>query len=280
MRWQGRRTSSNVEDRRGMSGGKIAVGGGIGTVVIALIIFLLGGNPGDLLNQFQAVNSPQTTMSAEQEDEMAQFVSVVLADCEDVWTKIFNESGKTYRKPMLVLYTSQVNSACGMAGSASGPFYCPLDEKVYIDLSFMEEMEKRLNAPGDFAMAYVIAHEVGHHVQKQLGILEEVQNLRGQVSEQEYNEYSVRLELQADFLSGVWAYHAEKMFGILEEGDIQEALGAANAVGDDRIQMQSQGYVVPDSFTHGTSAQRMRWFTKGFKTGDVSQGDTFAEENI
>ncbi len=280
MRWQGRRTSSNVEDRRGMSGGKIAVGGGIGTVVIALIIFLLGGNPGDLLNQFQAVNSPQSTMSAEQEDEMAQFVSVVLADCEDVWTKIFNESGKTYRKPTLVLYTSQVNSACGMAGSASGPFYCPLDEKVYIDLSFMEEMEQRLNAPGDFAMAYVIAHEVGHHVQKLLGILEEVQNLRGQVSEQEYNEYSVRLELQADFLSGVWAYHAEKMFGILEEGDIQEALGAANAVGDDRIQMQSQGYVVPDSFTHGTSAQRMRWFTKGFKTGDVSQGDTFAEENI
>ena len=280
MRWQGRRTSSNVEDRRGMSGGKIAVGGGIGTVVIALIIFLLGGNPGDLLNQFQAVNSPQSTMAAEQEDEMAQFVSVVLADCEDVWTKIFNESGKTYRKPTLVLYTSQVNSACGMAGSASGPFYCPLDEKVHIDLSFMEEMEQRLNAPGDFAMAYVIAHEVGHHVQKLLGILEEVQNLRGQVSEQEYNEYSVRLELQADFLSGVWAYHAEKMFGILEEGDIQEALGAANAVGDDRIQMQSQGYVVPDSFTHGTSAQRMRWFTKGFKTGDVSQGDTFAEENI
>jgi len=179
-----------------------------------------------------------------------------------------------------VLYTSQVNSACGMAGSASGPFYCPLDEKIYIDLSFMEDMERKLNAPGDFAMAYVIAHEVGHHVQKMLGILGQVQELRGQVSEQEYNEYSVRLELQADFLAGVWAYHAEEMFGILEQGDIQEALGAANAVGDDRIQMQSQGYVVPDSFTHGTSAQRMKWFNKGFNTGDISQGDTFNQENI
>ncbi|MBP6871496.1 MAG: neutral zinc metallopeptidase [Bacteroidales bacterium] len=280
MRWQGRRTSGNVEDRRGMSGGKLAVGGGLGTLVIIVIVYLLGGNPGDIMNQLQLGGQEQTTMTTAEEDQMAEFVSVVLADCEDVWTKIFTESGQSYRKPKLVLYTSQVNSACGMAGSASGPFYCPLDEKIYIDLSFMEDMERKLNAPGDFAMAYVIAHEVGHHVQKMLGILGQVQELRGQVSEQEYNEYSVRLELQADFLAGVWAYHAEEMFGILEQGDIQEALGAANAVGDDRIQMQSQGYVVPDSFTHGTSAQRMKWFNKGFKTGDISQGDTFNQENI
>lgn len=280
MRWQGRRTSENVEDRRGMSGGKIAVGGGLGTIVIILIVYLLGGNPGEIMNQMQLGGQEQTSMTSRQEDELAQFVSVVLADCEDVWTRIFSESGKTYRKPTLVLYTSQVQSACGIAGSASGPFYCPLDEKIYIDLSFMEDMERKLNAPGDFAMAYVIAHEVGHHVQKQLGILGQVQELREQVSEQEYNDYSVRLELQADFLAGVWAYHAEEMFGILEDGDIQEAMGAANAVGDDRIQMQSQGYVVPDSFTHGTSAQRMKWFNKGFKTGDVSLGDTFAVENI
>ncbi|HNQ82031.1 MAG TPA: neutral zinc metallopeptidase [Bacteroidales bacterium] len=280
MRWQGRRTSGNVEDRRGMSGGKLAVGGGLGTLVIIVIVYLLGGNPGDIMNQLQLGGQEQTTMTTAEEDQLAEFVSVVLADCEDVWTKIFTESGQSYRKPKLVLYTSQVNSACGMAGSASGPFYCPLDEKIYIDLSFMEDMERKLNAPGDFAMAYVIAHEVGHHVQKMLGILGQVQELRGQVSEQEYNEYSVRLELQADFLAGVWAYHAEEMFGILEQGDIQEALGAANAVGDDRIQMQSQGYVVPDSFTHGTSAQRMKWFNKGFNTGDISQGDTFNQENI
>jgi uncharacterized protein len=280
MLWQGRRTSSNVEDRRGMSGGKIAIGGGIGTIVIGLIIFLLGGNPGEILNQLQTGVEEQSYIPSEKEDELAQFVSVVLADCEDVWTKVFEESGKIYRKPTLVLYTSQVNSACGMAGSASGPFYCQEDEKIYIDLSFMDELQNRFNAPGDFAMAYVIAHEVGHHVQKLLGILEQVHELRGSVSEQEYNDYSVRLELQADFLSGVWAFHAQEMFGILEEGDIQEALDAANAVGDDRIQMETQGQVVPDSFTHGTSAQRVKWFKKGFKTGDIAQGDTFGEEQL
>lgn len=280
MRWIGRRTSGNVEDRRGMSGGKIAVGGGIGTVVIAIIIYFLGGDPGGMLDQLQIGNAGQTTMTSEKEDELAKFASVVLADCEDVWNKIFTESGKTYREPTLVLYNSQVNSACGLSGSATGPFYCPLDEKVYIDLTFLEELQIRLNAPGDFAMAYVIAHEVGHHVQKLLGIMDQVQELRGQVSESEYNQYSVRLELQADFLAGVWTYHAEKMFSILEEGDIQEALGAANAVGDDRIQMQTQGQVVPDSFTHGTSEQRMYWFKKGFKTGDISQGDTFSSDDI
>lgn len=280
MRWLGRRTSGNVEDRRGMSGGKIAVGGGIGTVVIAVIIYLLGGNPGEILNQIGIGDSGGTTMTSEKEDSLAQFSSVVLADCEDVWGKIFSESGKTYQDPTLVLYSGQVNSACGLAGSASGPFYCPLDEDLYIDLSFMEELQNRFNAPGDFAMAYVIAHEVGHHVQKLLGIMGQVQERREQISEQEYNELSVRLELQADFLAGVWAHHAEKMFGILEEGDIQEALGAASAVGDDRIQMESQGHVVPDSFTHGTSEQRMRWFKKGFKSGDLSLGDTFGAENL
>lgn len=280
MRWLGRRTSGNVEDRRGMSGGKIAVGGGIGTVVIAVIIYLLGGNPGEILNQIGIGDSGRTTMTSEKEDSLAQFSSVVLADCEEVWGKIFSESGKTYQDPTLVLYSGQVNSACGLAGSASGPFYCPLDENLYIDLSFMEELQNRFNSPGDFAMAYVIAHEVGHHVQKLLGIMGQVQERREQISEQEYNELSVRLELQADFLAGVWAHHAEKMFGILEEGDIQEALGAASAVGDDRIQMESQGHIVPDSFTHGTSEQRMRWFMKGFKTGDFSQGDTFSVENL
>ena len=205
---------------------------------------------------------------------------MVLADCEDVWGKIFSESGDTYRKPVLVLYSARVSSACGVAGASSGPFYCPLDEKLYIDLNFLELLQKKLNAPGDFAKAYVIAHEVGHHVQKLLGISDQVQELRSKMSEQEYNELSVRLELQADFLAGVWAYYAEKMFGILEEGDIEEAMNAASAVGDDHIQMETQGRVVPDAFTHGTSAQRMRWFMKGFKTGDVSQGDTFNAKTL
>jgi uncharacterized protein len=281
MRWQGRRTSDNVEDRRGMSGGKLAVGGGIGTVVIAIIIYLMGGIPGEILNQLQVgENSGQTVTTTAAEDEQAQFASVVLADCEDVWKKLFSESGEEYREPTLVLYSSQVSSACGVSGSSTGPFYCPLDEKVYIDLNFLDMLQEKLGAQGDFAKAYVIAHEVGHHVQKLLGIMDQVNELRGQVSEQEFNEVSVRLELQADFLAGVWAYHAEKMFGILEEGDIQEAMNAAEAVGDDHIQMQTQGYVVPDAFTHGTSKQRLKWFMKGFKTGDMSQGDTFSAKNL
>lgn len=280
MRWQGRRTSSNVEDRRGISGGKLAVGGGIGTIVIAVIIYLLGGNPGEILNQFQGADTGQTVITSAEEDEQAHFASVVLADCEDVWAKIFSESGDSYRNPVLVLYSAQVNSACGVSGASTGPFYCPLDEKLYIDLNFLELLQRKLNAPGDFAKAYVIAHEVGHHVQKLLGITGQVQELRNRMSEQEYNDLSVRLELQADFLAGVWAFHAEKMFGILEEGDIEEAINAASAVGDDHIQMESQGYVVPDAFTHGTSAQRMRWFMKGFKTGDISLGDTFNVETL
>jgi predicted metalloprotease len=264
-----------------MSGGKMVVGGGIGTVVIGIIIYLLGGTPGEIFEQLQiGENSGQTITTTVEEDEQVQFASVVLADCEDVWTKIFNESGESYREPTLVLYTSQVSSACGVAGSSTGPFYCPLDEKVYIDLNFLDQLQEKLHAPGDFAKAYVIAHEVGHHVQKLLGIMDQVQQLRGQVSEEEYNQLSVRLELQADFLAGVWAYHAEKMFGILEEGDIEEAMNAAEAVGDDHIQKQTQGYVVPDSFTHGSSKQRLKWFMKGFNSGDMSQGDTFSAKNL
>ena len=214
------------------------------------------------------------------EQELADFVSVVLADTEDVWHKLFENSGLTYREPKLVLFNGAVESACGLAQAATGPFYCPGDEKVYIDLNFLEQLQERLGAEGDFAVAYIVAHEVGHHVQNQLGVLDQVHTLRGQVSEKRYNEQTVRLELQADFYAGIWAYHAQKMKNILEQGDVEEAMNAAQAVGDDRIQKQMQGYVVPDSFTHGTSAQRMEWFKKGFTTGNVNNGDTFADDAI
>jgi hypothetical protein len=273
MRWTGRRGSSNVEDRRG-STGKMVVGGGIGTVVIAIIVLLMGGDPGQFLGGFENAQT-QTTEATAAEDSMAQFVSVVLADTEEVWAEIFANSGRTYRVPRLVLFRDQVESACGSASSASGPFYCPGDEKIYIDLSFCDELKNRFGAPGDFAIAYVIAHEVGHHVQKQLGVLEDVQEKRQQLSETEGNKLTVKLELQADFYAGIWAYHAQKKFNILEPGDIEEALGAASAVGDDHLQMQTQGRIIPDAFTHGTSAQRMKWFKKGWDTGDPGQGDTF-----
>ena len=212
---------------------------------------------------------------------MAQFVSVVLKDTEDVWDKLFAEQLQaTYRKPTLVLFSGTVTSACGMASSASGPFYCPGDQKLYIDLSFYQDLKNRFGAPGDFAMAYVVAHEVGHHVQNLLGVTDQVHRQRGRIPKAQYNQLSVRLELQADFLSGVWAHHADRMKDILEEGDIQEALNAANAIGDDRLQKQARGYVVPESFTHGTSAQRMRWFSRGYQTGDLSEGDTFAAEEL
>ena len=275
MRWTGRRGSSNVEDRRGMSGGKMAVGGGIGTIVIALIVWFMGGDPSQMLNQMDAGGQSETYEATAEEEQMAQFVSVVLADTEEVWTAIFAQSGKTYREPSLVLFTNQVESACGFASAASGPFYCPGDEKIYIDLSFCDELRTRFGAQGDFAVAYVIAHEVGHHVQKQLGILDEVHNRRSSMSTNAANALTVKLELQADFFAGMWAHHAERMLKILESGDIDEALSAAAAVGDDNIQMQSQGKVMPDSFTHGTSEQRMHWFLKGWETGDMSQGDTF-----
>lgn len=283
MRYKGRRQSSNIEDRRGMSSSrKVGIGGGIGAIVIALIVMLLGGDPSEVLNVMQNQQSYTETPSDYQptahEQELTEFVSVVLADTEDVWHKLFDDSGLTYREPTLVLFSTATESACGFAQSATGPFYCPGDEKVYIDLNFLEQLQQRLGAQGDFAVAYIVAHEVGHHVQKQLGVLDQVHQLRGQVSEKQYNEQTVRLELQADFYAGIWAYHAQKMKNILESGDIEEAMNAAQAVGDDRIQKQSQGYVVPDSFTHGTSAQRMKWFKKGFETGNVNNGDTFEQE--
>ena len=283
MLYKGRRQSSNIEDRRGMSAGrKVGVGGGIVTIIIALVVMLLGGDPREVLQMMETQQATSETVSDYQptahEQELAEFVSVSLADTEDVWNKLFEDSGLTYREPTLVLFSGAAESACGFAQSATGPFYCPGDEKVYIDLNFLEELQQKLGAQGDFAIAYIVAHEVGHHVQKLLGVLDQVHGLRGQVSEAAYNAETVKLELQADFYAGIWAHHAQKMKNILESGDIEEAMNAAQAVGDDRIQMKSRGYVVPDSFTHGTSKQRMTWFKKGFETGNVNNGDTFNEE--
>lgn len=280
MRWKGRKQSTNVEDRRGISA-KGAAGGGIGAIVIVIVVLLLGGDPTSLIQNIQLDNPGTTTnyVETERDKELAQFVSVVLAETENVWHEIFRKEGANYREPKLVLFSGRVESACGIAGSATGPFYCPADEKLYIDLSFYDDLSKKLGAPGDFAMAYVIAHEVGHHIQKLTGTIDKVHSLRSRLSEKEYNQYSVRLELQADFYAGVWAHYTHRL-DLLEEGDLDEALNAASAVGDDRIQKQSQGYVVPDSFTHGTSEQRKRWFYKGFTTGDIKQGDTFNTSNI
>lgn len=280
MRWTGRRQSGNVEDQRGRSygGGMLGKGGlGLGGILIIIVISLiLGKNPLSLLEQAQGPSQSYTqeepSASRPDQDEQKAFVSTVLADTEDVWHELLPQ----YRDPKLVLFTSRVESACGMASAASGPFYCPPDEKVYIDLSFYDELKNRFEAPGDFAQAYVIAHEVGHHVQHLLGTTDKIHAQQSQLSEEEYNKLSVRLELQADFLAGVWAHYAEAAHHLLESGDLEEAIKAATAIGDDRLQMQSQGYVVPDSFTHGTSAQRVRWFKKGFETGDVQQGDTFS----
>lgn len=277
MRWQGRRQSGNVEDRRGSSRGGMVAGGGIGAIVIAVIIYFLGGDPSQVIDMQQQAG-PQQQMSPEQQAAEAaadSLVRVVLAETEDVWNKQFAQMNQQYQEPKLVLFSGMVQSACGGASAASGPFYCPADHQVYIDLSFYEELENKLNAPGDFAMAYVVAHEVGHHVQNLLGISEKVQAQRSRLSEAEYNKLSVKLELQADFFAGLWAHHTSKLQNVIEPGDIEEALNAANAIGDDRLQKQSRGYVVPDAFTHGTSAQRMYWFKKGFETGDIRQGDTF-----
>jgi predicted metalloprotease len=275
MFWKGRQGSSNVDDRRGVSGGGLAVGGGIGGVIIALIYMFLGGDP----SQMPQVGSPGTAteMSPEEkaaDDSLAQFTRVVLEYTEEVWPKL----SPGYEKPTLVLFRDGTPSGCGNATSAVGPFYCPADHKVYIDLSFFKELRDRFGAGGDFAMAYVIAHEVGHHVQNLMGTSDKMQQARGQLSETEYNKLSVKLELQADFYAGVWAHHAQKDMRILEAGDIEEALSAANAIGDDRLQKEAQGRVVPDAFTHGTSAQRVYWFKKGFDTGDLRQGNTFESE--
>jgi predicted metalloprotease len=285
MRWRGRRESTNVEDRRGGIGrGGMAVGGGLGTIVLVVLALLFGADPRELLDQQgQGQNPAQSTQSGRpvnpQEDELKKFTSVVLAETEDVWQQLFQQAGKRYREPTLSLFTGQTRSACGAAASSTGPFYCSGDEKVYIDLSFYRDLRTRLGAPGDFAQAYVIAHEVGHHVQNLLGTMEQVDAGQRRASEAEANRLSVRLELQADFYAGVWAHYAERR-GIIEPGDIEEALNAATAIGDDRLQSQGQGYVVPDSFTHGTSAQRVRWFRKGYETGDIRQGDTFNARNL
>ena len=281
MLWQGRRESGNVEDRRGMStGGGLAVGGGLIGAIFLVIKFLLGGgDPSQLPQQIPQESRELTAEEKAKDDERAHFVKVVLADTEDVWAEIFQKMGKPYEKPTLVLFRDATESGCGYASSAIGPFYCPGDEKLYIDLSFYQELQERFNAPGDFPMAYVVAHEVGHHIQNLLGISEKMSRLRQQLSEGEYNKYSVKMELQADFLAGVWAkYESNKQ--LLEVGDIEEAMSAAQAIGDDRLQRQSQGYVVPESFTHGTSEQRVYWFKKGYQTGDIRQGDTFNDPSL
>ncbi|MCZ2458562.1 MAG: neutral zinc metallopeptidase [Chitinophagales bacterium] len=287
MRIDGEQESRNVDDRRGMSTGKgLAIGGGAIGIIFLIIQLLMGGGSSDpsvITQQItqQMGNSQQMTPEEQAaDDERAHFVKVVLRYTEEVWDDIFTKMGKQYREPTLVLFRDGVESACGYTSSASGPFYCPGDEKLYIDLSFYQELKDRFKSPGDFAMAYVVAHEVGHHVQKLLGISDQVDRLRQRLSEKEFNKYSVMLELQADFFAGVWANHTQEMKNVLDPGDIDEALNAANAIGDDRLQKEAQGYVVPESFTHGTSAQRVYWFKKGFQTGDINQGDTFSDPSL
>jgi uncharacterized protein len=285
MRWKGRRQSSNVEDRRGSRPvGRGMVGGGLGVLAVVVISLLFGVDPRVLLSGLQAVDvggGQQVDPSYVETPENArhrEFVSVVLADTEDVWQDLFKAGGAAYREPTLVLFSGAVESGCGFAEAAMGPFYCPADGRVFIDLSFFDDLERRLGAGGDFAEAYVIAHEVGHHVQNLLGTSAEVQRLQQRAGQVEANQLSVRLELQADCYAGLWAHHADRTKGILEAGDIEEALGAASAVGDDRLQRQAQGRVVPDSFTHGTSEQRMRWFRRGLETGSLEACDTFSGE--
>jgi len=279
MRWRGERQSSNIEDRRGMSRGGIAVGGGLGGIVLIALALLFGADPRQVLEQVpnsgQVPGQQSSRPINPEEEELRQFVATVLASTEDVWHEQFRQIGRQYREPTLQLFTDRAESACGIAGASVGPFYCPADEKIYIDLSFFRELHTRFRAPGDFAQAYVIAHEVGHHVQNLLGTMDQVNSARGRNSERLNNELSVRLELQADFYAGVWAHYAQRK-GVVEPGDFEEALGAASAVGDDRLQRESQGYVVPDSFTHGSSTQRVEWFRRGFESGDVRQGNTFS----
>jgi predicted metalloprotease len=283
MLWQGRRESENVEDERGSGGGgRLVMGGGIGTVVLVVVYLLLGGNPQALFQSGQQaqVSQPGQVDSQAPRDEASKFVAVVLADTEDAWNEIFRQMGKQYEEPKLVLFTDQTRSGCGFASGATGPFYCPQDRRVYVDLGFYRVLQQRLGAGGDFAEAYVIAHEVGHHVQNLLGITDRLDAARSRMSQSEYNRLSVRLELQADFLAGVWARYADRVKHVVESGDIEEAMQAASAVGDDRLQRSSRGYVVPDSFTHGTSEQRVRWFRRGYETGDIRQGDTFNARDL
>lgn len=280
MRWQTGRRSDKVEDQRGQRISRGVRGGGIGVILLALVAMYFGIDPSVIL-QSDLVNSPGMNVEQSQrvpsaaENELADFVSVVLADTEDAWQEIFQGMGRSYTKPSLVLFSDAVRSACGNAGSATGPFYCPADRKVYIDLSFFRDLQDDLNAPGDFAQAYVIAHEIGHHVQNLFGISDKVQQLRKRVSAVEYNKASVKLELQADCFAGVWANHANRLRNILEPGDVEEALNAASMIGDDRLQKKSRGYVTPDSFTHGSSQQRVKWFNQGLRTGSVNACNTF-----
>ena len=300
MLWKGRRQSSNVEDRRGMGGGMRFPGGGLGggrigggglglggIVVLLIVAWVLGINPLTLLSGgdlgsggYEQEQGPGSSMSSPQQDELKQFVSVVLADTEDAWNDLLPRVGAQYRNPKLVLFSGGAESACGFAQSAVGPFYCPGDEKVYLDLDFFNELSNRFGAPGDFAQAYVIAHEVGHHVQKVLGIEQQVEQARAGMTETQANALSVRVELQADCLAGVWANHANQEKGLIESGDVDEALGAASAVGDDTLQKEATGRVMPDSFTHGSSEQRTRWFHTGFASGDINDCDTFSAKTL
>ena len=278
MKWVGRRQSENIEDRRGFStGGKVVAGGGLAGLAVLLLSYFLGVDVSQVIPPEQGDGTVERREVDPAEQKLKEFTAVVLADTEDVWHELFRQKlRREYREPELVLFSGSDRSGCGFASAATGPFYCPVDQKVYIDLQFFGELERRFQAEGDFAEAYVVAHEVGHHVQKLTGILDEVNSKRAQVSEAEANRLSVRLELQADFLAGVWAHHAQKTKNILDPGDVEEALGAAQAVGDDRLQQQGRGYVVPDSFTHGKSEQRARWFRLGLETGDLSRMmDTF-----
>lgn len=276
MRWQDLRRSSNVDDRRGMSGGGKVALGGFGVVIVVVLGLLTGQDPGEILSNLQGTQTEQQVgerpPGPRPDDKMADFVTAVLGSTEDVWGKIYADNGAQYQNPGLQIFDNVSQSACGGASAAMGPFYCPADQKVYIDLEFCDQLRERFKAPGEFAVAYVVAHEVGHHVQNLMGITDQVQQQRRRLSEADYNKLSVQLELQADFLAGVWANHANEMENIIEPGDIEAALTAANAIGDDKLQKQSQGYVVPDAFTHGSSQQRMYWFKKGYQTGDLNQG--------
>ena len=285
MRWRRGRRSQNVEDRRGVRiSRKGAAGGGIGLLVLVIAALFFGVDPSDFISQTTPTTTTRTTTGSPptggSQDELAQFVSVVLADTEDTWHALFRKMGRQYREPILVLFSDSVRSACGFASAAVGPFYCPRDQKVYIDLKFYSDLRNRFGAPGDFAQAYVLAHEVGHHVQTLLGISEKVMSMRSRMSQTEGNRLSVMQELQADCFAGLWANHAHKARQILEKGDVEEALGAASAIGDDRLQRQGRGYVTPDSFTHGTSAQRVRWFRRGLETGDINQCNTFSANRL
>lgn len=285
MRWQDGRRSSNIEDKRGRRVPGKVKGGGIGVIILALIAMYFGVDPSIILNMSQGLQPQGQEQSAPvqqsaEEQQLADFVAVVLADTEDTWNQIFSSAGKQYQEPNLVLFTGAVQSACGYAQAAMGPFYCPGDSKVYIDLSFYQDLRNKMNSPGDFAQAYVVAHEIGHHVQNLLGISDKVHQQRGRVSKIEYNQLSVKLELQADCFAGIWANRADRVRQIVEPGDIEEALNAASNIGDDRLQQQSRGYVTPDSFTHGSSAQRVRWFKRGYESGNVAQCDTFGAASL